>query len=72
MNKGELFLIQEDISEKNNLSDQYPEIVDKLDSMISEFHKMQPVKEIETQPQNWSPPENWTMPGQIIKRLMLK
>lgn len=72
MNKGELFLIQEDISEKNDLSDQYPEIVDKLDSMISEFHKMQPVKEIETQPQNWSPPENWTMPGQIIKRLMLK
>ncbi len=64
MNKGELFLIEEDIREKNDVSKQYPEVVENLNSQLNEFTKMTPDFEIETQPEGWTPPKNWTMPGQ--------
>jgi arylsulfatase B len=64
MNQGELFLIEEDIREKNDLSKQYPEVVEDLNSKLKEFHKMTPELEIEVQPEGWLPPKDWTMPGQ--------
>lgn len=64
MNKGELFLIEEDMPEKNDVSKQYPEIVKDLNSKLEEFHKMKPDIKIEIQPEDWHPPKDWTMPGQ--------
>ena len=64
MNQGELFLIEEDISEENDISGEYPDIVMDLNERIKEFHKMQPKEDPPMQPEGWLPPENWTMPGQ--------
>lgn len=64
MNEDELFLIAEDIGEKNDLSKQYPEVVELLNSKLIDLHKMQPDIEVEVQPEGWLPPKDWTMPGQ--------
>jgi arylsulfatase A len=34
----ELYRLTDDIGEENNLAEQYPEIVKKIDSIISEAH----------------------------------
>jgi arylsulfatase B len=62
MNQGELFRIEEDMEEKNNVADQHPEVVSKLEALLVEFHKMRPDAPVEMQPEGWNPPENWTMP----------
>lgn len=62
MNKGELFMIEKDMEEQNNVANQYPEIVAFLDSLIQDFQKMRPDVEVEMQPEGWLPPKNWIMP----------
>ena len=62
MNKGELFMIEKDMVEQNNVANQYPEIVAFLDSLIQDFQKMRPDVEVEIQPEGWLPPKNWIMP----------
>ena len=62
MNKGELFEIESDISEKNDLSSKKPEIVKKLTDLINLYKKMLPGDKPPTQPVGWRPPKNWKMP----------
>ena len=62
MNKGELFEIESDISEKNDLSSKKPEIVKKLTDLINRYKKMLPGDKPPTQPVGWRPPKNWKMP----------
>lgn len=62
MNQGELFLIEQDVMEKNDLSAVYPEKVKELNDRIDVFKKMQPEEAPEMQPEQWNPPRNWTMP----------
>jgi arylsulfatase B len=64
MNQDELFLIEQDHSEQNNLSDEYPDKVKELNSMINEFKKMQTGGAPNMQLESWNPPKNWTMPGE--------
>lgn len=68
MNQGELFLIEQDHSEKHNLSAKYPEKIKELNSMINEFKKMQPGGTPEVQPDEWNPPEKWTMHREQINK----
>jgi hypothetical protein len=35
----ELYRLTDDIGEENNLAEQYPEIVQKMDSMMTEAHQ---------------------------------
>ena len=62
MNNGELFLIENDISEKNNLSTEYPGVVKKLGVLIKDFKKMFPGDKPDIYPEGWKPPKNWEMP----------
>lgn len=62
MNKGELFKIEEDISELHNLAIDYPEVVKQLNVKLKEFGKMRQTEEPQIQPEGWRPPKNWTMP----------
>ncbi len=63
MNEGELFRIQDDMEERNNIADENPGIIVMLDSMLLEFHQMRTEMEVEMKPEGWTPPENWTMPA---------
>jgi arylsulfatase B len=62
MNQGELFKINLDMGERNDLSATYPEIVIQLDSLLREFNQMRTRPGQLTQDTGWNPPENWTMP----------
>ena len=62
MNRGELFRIEEDMEEQHNLSETNQGMVSLLDSLIREFQKMRPVREVGMRPERWTPPEFWTMP----------
>jgi hypothetical protein len=62
MNEGELFRIQDDMEERNNIAGEYPGIIIMLDSMLLEYHQMRTEMEVEMKPEGWIPPENWTMP----------
>ena len=62
MNKGELFKIENDMSEKNDLSSKKTEIVKKLTELINRYKKMLPRDKPPTQPVGWRPPKNWKMP----------
>ena len=62
MNQGELFMIEQDMEEQNNIAQENPVIVAQLDSLIKDFHKMRPKAEVEMQPEDWIPPKNWNMP----------
>jgi arylsulfatase B len=62
MNEGELFLIEEDMSEERNLAAAYPEVVEKLSEKIEKYNMMYPSTDPEVQPDDWCPPANWTMP----------
>lgn len=61
MNKGELFKIEEDMSEAHNVATKYPEIVEMLNSKIVEFQFMKSNEKPMLQPEDWNPPKNWTM-----------
>ena len=62
MNKGELFKIEDDISEKNDLSNKNPRIVKKLAEIINYYKEMMPGEKPEIYPNDWRPPKNWVMP----------
>lgn len=62
MNKGELFKIEDDISEKNDLSNKNPRIVKKLAEIINYYKEMIPGEKPEIYPNDWRPPKNWVMP----------
>jgi len=61
MNQGELFKIEEDISESHNVAEEYPRVVEQLNAKIIKFEKMKPEGKPEIQPEGWDPPKNWTM-----------
>jgi arylsulfatase B len=62
MNQGELFKIEEDISELHNVAEKYPNVVEQFNAKIKEFRKMRPTDKPEIQPESWNPAKNWTMP----------
>jgi arylsulfatase B len=62
MNKGELFKIENDISETNNVANENPGIVNLLNLEIQQFEKMRSGEKPEIQAEDWNPPQNWTMP----------
>lgn len=61
LNKGELFKIEEDMSESHNVAQDYPEIVKELNMQIEEYNKMKSSQKPELQPLDWRPPKNWTI-----------
>ena len=62
MNQGELFIIEDDISERNDLSFENPSVVKKLTQLINHYKKMYPGGKPPTHPIGWKPPKNWKMP----------
>ena len=61
MKNGELFMIEQDMEEQNNIAEENPDMVTLLDSLIQEFQKMRPDIEVGMQSEDWMPPENWTI-----------
>ena len=61
MNQGELFRIEDDISERNDLSFENPSVVKKLTKLINHYKEMLPGGKPPTHPIGWRPPENWKM-----------
>ena len=62
MNQGELFKIEDDISERNDLSFENPSVVKKLTELINYYKEMYPGGKPPTHPIGWKPPKNWKMP----------
>ena len=63
MNQGELFKIEDDISERNDLSFENPSVVKKLTKLINHYKEMLPGGKPPTHPIGWRPPKNWKMPN---------
>ena len=62
MNQGELFKIEDDISERNDLSFENPSVVKKLTKLINHYKEMLSGGKPPTHPIGWRPPKNWKMP----------
>lgn len=67
INNGKLFLIEKDPSEQNDLSSEFPEIIEKLNGLILEFNEMNPGIKPDMQLKDWTPTKNWTMPVDITE-----
>ncbi len=61
MNEGQLFKIEEDMTESNNVAEDNAEIVSRLSKEIEKYVKMKSSEEPLLQSSDWSPSKNWTM-----------
>ena len=61
MNQGELFRIEDDISERNDLSFENPSVVKKLTKLINHYKEMLPAEATHS-PHRMEASKNWKMP----------
>ncbi|WP_299556354.1 arylsulfatase [Seonamhaeicola sp.] len=59
--RGELFKISEDISETNNVEEEYPEVYQDLLAVADSFKTIEK-GEYKREPKEWLPPREWKMP----------
>ncbi|MEO1011122.1 MAG: sulfatase-like hydrolase/transferase [Bacteroidota bacterium] len=57
---GQLFDIENDISEKYDVSSEYPEVVKRLTTILADFEKLDS-EGYQFQDKDWVPPTNWSI-----------